>query len=69
MFGLIFLYLFLLVISFTLSHILIKKAIILDNGYDQKKSRLISKLFYIPIINFIFSILYLIWSVITFKRY
>lgn len=59
----------LLVLSFPLSHIVMKKAIMLDMGYDQKKSRLISKLFYIPVINFIFSFSYLIWSVITFKRY
>jgi hypothetical protein len=58
-----------IVLTFPLAHIFMKKAIILDNNYNKKKSKILSRLFYIPLINVVTSFVYLVWSVAVFKRY
>jgi len=57
-----------ILMSYPLSHIFMGKAMMLDNNLSDKKHKGLTKIFYIPIINFIVSFLYLIWSVIKFKR-
>jgi hypothetical protein len=58
-----------IVLTFPLAHIFMKKAIILDINYNKKKSKILSSLFYIPLINVVVSFIYLVWSVVVFKRY
>lgn len=57
-----------ILMSYPLSHIFMGKAMMLDNNLSDKKHKGLSLFFYLPILNFIFSFLYLIWSVIKFKR-
>lgn len=55
-------------LSYPLSHIILKKAMLIDNEISDKKYGYLKKLFYIPVVNFIISLLYITWSVIVFKK-
>ena len=55
-------------LSYPLSHIILKKAMLIDNEISNKKYGYLKKLFYIPVVNFIISLLYITWSVIDFKK-
>ncbi len=57
-----------ILITFPLSHIFIKKALILDYNLKDETYLDISKFFYIPYLNLMVSFLYLVWVVIKFKR-
>lgn len=55
-------------LSYPLSHIILKKAMLIDNNLSEKKYSYLKKLFYVPLLNLIISFLYIIWSVIVFKK-
>jgi len=57
-----------LLITFPLTHIFIKKGLILDYNITEEKQKDLSKFFYIPYLNVIVSLFYLIWTIIKFKR-
>lgn len=57
-----------LVVSFPLSHILMKRGMVLDYVTTDKNRKRITKFFYIPYLNVLISISYLIWVIIKFKR-
>lgn len=60
--------LFFLVLTFPLSHIFMKKAIVLDYNITKNFHKKLYKIFYIPFLNVIVSFLYLIWVIVKFKR-
>ncbi len=55
-------------LSYPLSHIILKKAMLIDNNLSEKKYSYLKKLFYVPLLNLIISFLYIMWSVIVFKK-
>ena len=55
-------------LSYPLSHIILKKAMLIDNNISEKKYSYLRKLFYIPIINLLTYFFYILWSVIVFKK-
>jgi len=55
-------------LTFPLTHLFMKKGMILDYNLTETKQKDLTKFFYIPYINFIISFFYLIWVVIKFKR-
>lgn len=55
-------------ITFPLSHVLIKKVVVMDYNLTPKKQKGLIKFFYIPYLNVIISFFYLIWVIIKFKR-
>jgi len=55
-------------LSYPLSHLILKKAMLIDNNISEKKYNYLKKLFYIPIINLVISFFYILWSVIVFKK-
>jgi hypothetical protein len=55
-------------LSYPLSHIILKKAMLIDNNISEKKYSYLRKLFYIPIINLLIYFIYILWSVIVFKK-
>jgi hypothetical protein len=58
------------ILSFPISHIIMKKAMLLDYSLplDEKKYKKLSKFFYIPIVNLIVYTSYLIYNIFRFKR-
>jgi hypothetical protein len=57
-----------ILITFPLSHIFIKKALVLDYDVSDESYLDLNKFFYIPYLNVIVSFLYLVWIIIKFKR-
>lgn len=57
-----------LLITFPLTHIFMKKGLILDYNITEEKQRDLSKFFYIPYLNVMVSFFYLISVIIKFKR-
>ena len=57
-----------LLITFPLTHVFIKKVLILDYDITEEKQKDLSKFFYIPYLNVIISFFYLMWVIIKFKR-
>jgi hypothetical protein len=55
-------------LSYPLSHLLMKKGLMLDNKPTEKKYKVLKVFFYLPMLNFLISFSYLILSVIKFKR-
>lgn len=62
------LYILLPVLSYPIAHLIFKKAIELDVKHSDKRYNILSKVFYIPYINVMAYLIYLIWLVLTFKR-
>ena len=54
--------------SFPITHILMKKGMIMDYNITEEKEKNLSKFFYIPYLNVIVSFFYLILVIIRFKR-
>ncbi len=57
-----------ILLTFPLTHIFMKKGMMLDYDLTLEKQKDLSKFFYIPYLNIIISFFYLIWTVIKFKR-
>jgi hypothetical protein len=57
-----------ILITFPLSHVFIKKALVLDYDVSDETYLDLNKFFYIPYLNVIISFLYLVWVIIKFKR-
>jgi len=57
-----------ILVTFPISHLLLKKAIIMDFNYDEEKGKDLNKFFYIPYLNIVIYFFYLLWVIITFKR-
>lgn len=55
-------------LTFPLTHIFIKKGMIMDYNLTSEKQNDLAKFFYIPYLNLIIGLFYLIWVVIKFKR-
>lgn len=53
--------------SYPMSHILFKKAVLLDKNFTEEKYRDIGKFFYIPLLNVVVMFFYLVWMVIIYK--
>lgn len=62
------LFLVLTLLSFPITHILMKKGMIMDYNITEEKQKNLSKIFYIPHLNVIVSFFYLILVIIRFKR-
>tara|TARA_R110000751_G_C13733455_1_gene476740 strand:+ start:828 stop:1043 length:216 start_codon:yes stop_codon:yes gene_type:complete len=62
------LFLVLALLSFPITHILMKKGMIMDYNITEEKQKNLSKFFYIPYLNVIVSFFYLILVIIRFKR-
>jgi hypothetical protein len=62
------LFLVLTLLSFPITHILMKKGMIMDYNITEEKQKNLSKFFYIPYLNVIVSFFYLILVIIRFKR-
>jgi hypothetical protein len=54
--------------TFPLSHILMKKTMIMDYNLTEEKQKDLGKFFYIPYLNVLITFLYLLWVIIKFKR-
>jgi hypothetical protein len=54
--------------TFPLTHIFMKKGMILDYNLTEEKQKDLAKFFYIPYLNLVISFFYLIWTIIKFKR-
>jgi hypothetical protein len=63
-----FLIILVFLLSYPFSHIILKKAMLIDNNLSEKKYSFFKKLFYVPVLNLIISFLYILWSVIVFKK-
>lgn len=57
-----------ILVTFPLSHIFMRKALILDYDLKDQTYLDLGKYFYIPYLNVIVSFFYLVWAVIKFKR-
>ena len=57
-----------LLVTFPLTHIFMKKGMILDFTLKDETKESLTKFFYIPYLNLIISFFYLIWTIIKFKR-
>lgn len=55
-------------LTFPLTHLLMKKGMMLDYNLTYKNAKDLSKFFYIPYLNIVIFFFYLIWTVIKFKR-
>lgn len=64
----LFLFISSILITFPLSHIFMKKGMVLDYDLTDEKKKDLAKFFYIPYLNVITMFSYLVWSVIKFKR-
>ena len=56
-------------LTFPLSHVFIKKGMVMDYFLDKEFEKKIKVFFYIPFINVVISSLYLIWVIVKFKRF
>lgn len=54
--------------TFPLSHIFMKKGMVLDYNLTDERRKDLARFFYIPYLNVITMFSYLVWSVIKFKR-
>lgn len=54
--------------TFPLTHIFMKKGMVMDYNLSDEKQKDLSKFFYIPFLNVIVSFFYLIGVIIKFKR-
>lgn len=57
-----------ILVTFPLTHLFMKKGMILDYNLTETKQKDLTKFFYIPYLNVVISFFYLIWTVIKFKR-
>ena len=57
-----------ILITFPLTHVFMKKGMIMDYNLNDEKKEDLSKFFYIPYLNLIIGFFYLIWTIIKFKR-
>jgi hypothetical protein len=57
-----------LTLSFPITHIIMKKGMLMDFNLTKEKEKDLTKFFYIPFLNVLISFLYLIWVIIKFKR-
>jgi len=64
----IILIIILTLLTFPITHIFIKKGIVLDYFLKDKTKKKITRFFYIPYLNIVISFFYLIWVIIKFKR-
>lgn len=64
----IILIIFSILITFPLSHIFIKKGLVLDYDISDETYNDLNKFFYIPYLNVIIAFFYLVWVIIKFKR-
>ena len=55
-------------VTFPLSHIFMKKGMVLDYNLTDERRKDLARFFYIPYLNVITMFSYLVWSVIKFKR-
>lgn len=58
-----------IIITFPISHIFMKKGMVMDYFLSETKEKKMKKFFYIPFINVIISFLYLLSVIIKFKRF
>lgn len=56
------------VISYPISHLIMKKGMIMDLNITDERSKDLTKFFYIPLLNVIISFIYILWVIIKFKR-
>ena len=54
--------------TFPLSHIFMKKGMVMDYNLSSEKQNDLTKFFYIPLLNVVVSSFYLLWVIIKFKR-
>lgn len=54
--------------SYPLSHLLMKKGMEMDFHVTLERVKELEKFFYIPIVNLMVSLFYLLWVIINFKR-
>lgn len=57
-----------ILITFPLTHVFMKKGMIMDYNLNDEKKKDLAKFFYIPYLNLIIGFFYLIWTIIKFKR-
>jgi len=57
-----------ILVTFPLTHIFMKKGMMLDYGLTEERQKDLAKFFYIPYLNLFISFFYLIWTIIKFKR-
>ena len=57
------------ILTFPLSHVLMKKGMTMDFFLNDIKEKKIKRFFYLPFINIIASFLYLLIVIIKFKRF
>jgi hypothetical protein len=55
-------------VTFPLTHVFLKKGMVLDHNISDETYLDLNKFFYIPYLNVIVSFFYLIWVVVKFKR-
>lgn len=55
-------------LTFPITHIFMKKGMLMDYNITEEKQKDLSKFFYIPYLNVIVSFFYLILVIIRFKR-
>jgi hypothetical protein len=55
-------------VTFPLTHVFLKKGMVLDYNISDETYLDLNKFFYIPYLNVIVSFFYLIWVIIKFKR-
>jgi hypothetical protein len=64
-----FIYFFIIcLVTFPLTHVFIKKGMILDYKLTKSGIKKLNIFFYIPFLNLIIGLFYLIWVVFKFKR-
>jgi len=56
------------ILSYPLSHFLFKKSMILDKGLTSERHKLIGRFFFIPYVNVVVMLIYLILMLIKLKR-
>lgn len=56
------------IISYPISHLIMKKGMIMDLNITDERSKDLTKFFYIPLLNVIISFIYILWVIIKFKR-
>lgn len=64
----IILYIISILVTFPLSHIFMKKGMVLDYDLTEEREKDLAKFFYIPYLNVMITFLYLLWTVVKFKR-
>lgn len=64
----IFIFITTILVSFPLSHFLLKKGMEMDYNLTFGGEKELSKFFYIPYLNVIIYFIYIIWVIVKFKR-